>query len=173
MTGPANGGDTTDDEAVADGVRAVARRASGGQLAAVAGGAALVGSYVVPWIEVASGAFTTAGATTISAREVQLVPELVAVLGLLTVVLAAVRWTRNTQLVVLVAGLTGTGLALFVRFFLDSDEEAIRVGEHVGPPAAFDPALGPTIALGASLLVVAAGFIALLRGLPDLENATD
>lgn len=133
------------------------RRVSPFRLVTVLGGAGLVGSYVLPWVAVADG-------NDISARELELLPELAVAIGVLAVVIAALRWTTRAQVVMLVSGLAGTGLSLFVWFFLDNDADIIEVGGQAGPPGSFGPGPGLFVALAGSALLLGAGFLALLRG---------
>lgn len=135
------------------------------QFVASAAGAALAGSYAVTWVAITGPTLTEAEGTTISARELAVLPELVAAVGVLAVGLSLWRWTRPIHVSVLVLGLAGTGLTLFVWFFLRSDADAIQIGPHGGPPSSFDPAVGVLVALVGSLALVGAGFVAVLQTL--------
>lgn len=133
---------------------------------AITGGAGLVGSYALPWV-VVTGETVSGGTGNISGRELELMPEVAAVLGLVAIAVAALRWTTWTRVGVLIAGLAGTGASLFGRFFLDNDADLIRLGGRAGPPSSFEPGLGLTVALLASLVLVAAGFLGVLGALPE------
>lgn len=136
------------------------------RVGAMGGGIGLVGSYALPWVAVTGETVSGAGGS-ISGRELELVPEFAAALGILAVALAALRWQTWTQLLVLVAGLAATGVGLFGWFFLDSDADLIRLGGRAGPPGSFDPGLGLTVTLVASLVLVAVGFVGALQALPE------
>lgn len=136
------------------------------RIGAIAGGVGLVGSYVLPWVAV-TGETVSGVNGSISGRELELVPEVTVVLGVVAVALAALRWQTWTRLLVLGAGLAATGVGLFGWFFLDSDADLIRLGGRAGPPGSFDPGLGLTLALVASLVLVAVGFVGALQALPD------
>lgn len=136
------------------------------RVGAIAGGTGLVGSYLLPWVAV-TGEIVSGADGSISGQELELVPEFAAALGIVAVALAALRWRTWTQLLVLVAGLAGTGAGLFGWFFLDSDADLIRLGGRAGPPGSFDPGLGLTLALVASLVLVAVGFVSALQALPE------
>jgi hypothetical protein len=150
----------SDDETDSFGSRSLLR------FGAIAGGAGLVVSYALPWVAV-TGETVAGGSGSISARELELVPELAAALGVIAVGLTALYWTTRTQVVVLLAGLAGTGVSLFGWFFLDSNADLIRLGDRAGPPGSFDPAVGLMLALFGSFVLVAAGFLGVLRTLPD------
>lgn len=138
------------------------------QLVAGATGTVLVGSYALAWVDVVGPARPEAGGT-ISAAELAVLPELTTVIGVLAAGLSLWRWTRRTQLAVLGLGLSGTGLTLFVWFFLRSDADLIRVGSRGGPPSSFEPAAGLLVGMAASLVLVGVGFVAALGTLdrPD------
>lgn len=139
------------------------------QVGAIAGGAGLVGSYALSWV-VVTGETRTERTGNISAGELELVPELVALLGFVAILLGLLHWTARTQVVVLAVGLVTTGLALFGRFFLDSGTEAVRVGSRVGPRSSFEPGPAMTVTLVAALVLVAASFVSLLQALPEREG---
>lgn len=131
------------------------------------GGVALAGTYALPWVDVVGPTEEGPDAGTIDAREIVAVPEVVLAIGIVALAVALVRWNRWTQLAVLVLGLVGTGMTLFFRFFLGTDEQLIEVGDAIGPPAAFDPAVGLTAALALSLVLVGVSFVAILRTFSD------
>lgn len=149
----------TDDERVTGWVGSRVR------LLAVAGGAGLVGSYLLPWVRVTGETRGSGAPGTISAAELELLPEVAVALGVGAGLVAAVRWTTPVHLAVLVAGLVTTGIALFARSFPDSDADVIELGGYAGPPGAFEPTLGTTIALVAALVLVGTGFVGLLSSL--------
>lgn len=139
------------------------------QVGAVIGGLGLVGSYALSWVAV-TGETRTERTGNISAGELDLVPELAALLGVVVILLGVLYWTARTQVVVLAVGLVTTGLALFGRFFLDSGTEAVRVGSRVGPRSSFEPGPGMTVTLVAALVLVAASFVSLLQAMPEREG---
>lgn len=139
---------------------------TGLRVGAIAGGLGLVGSYALPWVAVTGE--TVSGETgSVSGSELELVPEFAVALGLIAVLLAVLRWRTWTQLGVLITGIAGTGMAFFGWFFLDSDADLIRLGNRAGPPSSFDPGLGMTVALVASLVLVAAGILGAVQALPE------
>jgi hypothetical protein len=148
-----------------DGRNGLTRLGAGLRPAAVAGGAGLVGSYLLPWVTVTGETLSRGAPDDISARELELVPEAVVVLGLLAAAVALVRWTTPARVAVLLFGLAGTGLGLFAWFFPDSDADIVRLGGHVGPPSAFGPGIGTVLTVLAGLAVVAAGFVGVLGSL--------
>lgn len=113
----------------------------------------------------ASDTPVTGGTGRISARELELLPELAVAVGLLAVLAVTVRWTTGTQVGTVVLGLAGVGLAAYSWSFLGTDADLVAVGDRVGPPAAFDPGLGLVLAAAGSLVLVGAGFLAAVRGL--------
>jgi hypothetical protein len=137
------------------------------QLGAVAGGGLLAGSYAMPWVDVTGTTLSAGSPASISAQELELLPELVAALGLLVFILAALHWATRTQAVVLAVGMASTAATLYGWFFVNSDASAVQLGGHSGPPSSFEPGVGLVVALAGSVVLVAAGFVALLRTLPD------
>lgn len=159
------------------------------QLLSIASGAGLVGTYALSWVDIVGpvtsqeeapdgaqvdgttieGAMTEGGA--ITASEIAVYPEFVAALGLVAIVLSVLFWHRWVHLAVVLFGLTGTGVALFMREVLSNDDALIEVAEYVGFGSSFEPALGIWATLGFSILLLGAGFGAFLNtfDMPD-EN---
>lgn len=149
------------------------------QLAAVAGGAGLVVTYLLPWVEIVGPVFpedADIGAEaspdaaediveqgTVAASEIVVYPEVIAVLGLVTLVLSVVFWHRWVHFGVMFVGLVGTGIALFMREFLRTEESFLEVGDYIGPGSSFEPALGIWVTLVASVVLIGVGFAAFLN----------
>jgi len=123
---------------------------------AAIGGGGLVASYFLTWVTVVDPEGLSD--QTISASDIYLFPEAVAALGVVALVVAVLRWSRPAQLGVLLLGILGTSVSLYMRGFLDSGETLIEVGGATGPASAFEPAIGLTVALVAAALLIASGF---------------
>lgn len=149
---------------------------------AIAGGVCLVLSYVLAWAEVVGltrergtgpeqvavgseavlrqqGFQDNTGAT-IAGTDVALFPAVVAALGILVVVVAALRWRLATQAIASFFGLLAVLIGVFFLQFLNgSGGEFIQVGTHEGPTASFEPGLGLWLVLlcGVSIIVFGVG----------------
>jgi hypothetical protein len=126
------------------------------RVVAAIGGGGLSASYLLTWVTVVDAEGLSD--RTIAAREIYLFPEIVAALGVVALVVAVARWSRPAQLGVLLLGILGISVSIYMRGFLDSGETLIRVGGKEGPASAFEPAIGLTVALVAAALLVASGF---------------
>lgn len=148
----------------------------------------LVGlSYALPWIQINGPVIESereAGTETqlvpetvsISANEVPVIPELLAGIAVVTVLVAVVRWNMVLQAVTGLLGLVGSGLVLYVWAGLGVGDDAryIEIGPYVGPPSSFDPAIGLWIGLiGALLLVVFGSGTAVSEYVKRLETDDD
>jgi len=130
-------------------------------VAAIAG-AVLVGTYLLPWVELVADTNAGEAGDTVAASDIVVLPELVVALGLVTVAIALWRWDRPAHLAALLCGIVGTGLGLYVRSFLGSGDTVLEVGSHQAPATAFEPALGPTVVLATSAMLVGVGFASFL-----------
>lgn len=145
---------------------------------AMLGGAGLVVSYLLAWVDVVGltrprgsgpervavgseavlrqqGFRDNAGAT-IAGSDIAIVPAAVAVLGLIVILAAAVRWRLATQAITGFLGLLAGGLAVFFMTFLDgNDAEFIQVGDHEGPASSFEPAIGMWLVILCAVVILA------------------
>lgn len=142
----------------ADGARSLAAL----RFATVVTGFALAGTYLLDWVEIVEDIPGASSGETVAASEIVLFPEVIATLGLLAALVALVWWRRPAHLAVLLFGIVGTGISLYMRSFLDSGDTLLEVGPHEAEATAFEPALGMTVALVASALLIGTGFGAFL-----------
>lgn len=148
------------------------------QVATILAGWGLAVSYILPWVDIDGHVWpTTEGqaispeefeegvdASSVTAWEITVLPEIIAVLGVVTIVIAILRWQRWTHLTITAVGFIGTGITLFMREGLLQDPETqIRVGEYQGLASAFSPGLGLWVALVCSALLIGVGFAAFLN----------
>lgn len=157
------------------------------RLAAILVGIGLVGTYFLPWIDIVGHAWpsTADGATvsvgsfsegveqgTIAASEISAFPELVALMGVVTVAASLLWWNRLVHLVVVISGITGTGIGFVMRENLAGGRDVIiQVGGYEGFPAAFEPAIGLWVALACSALLIGIGFGAFLNSLDGEDES--
>ena len=148
------------------------------QLATVAGGAGLVGTYLLPWVEIVGPVFPedadigdeaspdaaedVVEEGTIAASEIVVYPEVVAAMGLTLVLLSLFFWHRWIHLAVMFVGFAGAGIALLMREFLRNEEALLEVGDYVGFGSSFEPAVGLWVTLGVSVILIGVGFAAFL-----------
>lgn len=153
--------------------------------AAILGGVGMVASYVLAWVAVdgltrprgegqgrvqigsdavmAQQGFRESSGF-IPGAEIALFPEIVAGMGLLVILAAAISWRLSTQAIVSFLGLMGAAVAVFFLTFLDGERsEIIQVGPREGPATAFEPGTGIWIIVASGLVVVAAGVGAATR----------
>lgn len=156
------------------------------RLAAMLAGSGLVAAYFLPWIDIVGHAWpaTADGQTisvgsftegveqgTIAASEISVFPELVALMGVVTVVASLLWWNRWVHLVVVASGITGTGIGLVMRESLNDRNVIIRVGGYEGLAGAFEPAIGLWLALVCSVLLIGIGFGGFLNTLEEKESS--
>jgi hypothetical protein len=120
------------------------------------GATALIGSYLLTWVTVVDAEGLSD--PTISASDIYLFPEVVAALGVITLVIVFARWSRPAQLGVLLTGIISISISLLIWSFLNSNEVEITIGGRAGDPSRFEPAIGLLLALVASALLIASGF---------------
>jgi hypothetical protein len=148
--------------------------------ATILGGVGLVLSYVLAWAEVVgltrergSGGeqvavgpesvlrqqgFQDNTGATMTGADIELFPVIVAVLGVLVVIAAALRWRLAVQAVTSFFGLLAVLIGVFFLSFINSDDaEFIQVGSHEGPAASFEPAIGVWIVLLCGVLLLVFG----------------
>jgi len=152
---------------------------------AILGGLGMVASYVLAWVVVdgltrprgegqgrvqvgPDGVLAQQGfresSGFIPGAEIALFPEIVAGMGLLVMLAAAIRWRLSTQAIVSFLGLMGAAIAVFFLTFLDGERsEIIQVGPREGPATAFEPGVGIWIVIASGLIIVAAGVGAATR----------
>lgn len=160
-------------------LRAGDREVSPLRLVTLAGGLGLLGSYLVPWVDIVDAVLPAAeeggipsperieaeGETTggtIAASELTVYPEVVLFLGLLTVGLTLVGWHRWIHLGVVLVGFVGAGVGLVMREVLRTEETIIEIGPYVGPSSAFEPGIGIWLVIALSILLVNVGAAAAL-----------
>ena len=124
---------------------------------------ALGATYALPWVEITGPTQEGVSSGSLSAWELELLPEAILGVAVVTVVLAVARWNQWTQLGALVLGLLGTGLTLFMYFFLTDSDSVITVGDYTGTATSFSPDFGLLGALILSLVLVFVAFGALLQ----------
>lgn len=133
----------------------------------------LLVSYLLPWVEITgqvAAVGEVAGESSISAAEIELIPELLAGIAVFVAVLALLRWTMITQSLIGVSGLIGSFFALYGWAGLGVDDGPIEVANYAGPPESFDPAIGLWLAIAGSLLLVSCGFGAVVYEYVDQED---
>jgi hypothetical protein len=148
--------------------------------ATILGGVGLALSYVLAWAEVVGltrergsggervavgpddvlrqqGFQDNAGAT-ITGADIELFPVIVAALGVLVVVAAALRWRLVVQAISSLFGLIAVLIGVFFWSFVTSgDDQFIQVGSHEGPASSFEPAIGVWLVLLCGVVVLVFG----------------
>jgi hypothetical protein len=152
------------------------------QIGAIVAGAGLILSYALPWIAIVGQATRIEGESgrpietidsgTIAASEIiAIYPDVVPVMGAITIVLSIFWWNRITHLLVTAFGLGGIGIILVMRELLKVEVEGgIRVADYVGPPSSFELAIGMWAVFLLSAMLVGVGFGGLLNTFEPIEE---
>lgn len=125
-------------------------------------GMGMVVTYLLPWVDIVGPTRAGIQSGTITGRDLPILPEAIAFLGVGAFIVTILRWDLIGRVVVLMAGILATGLALYLFFFLRSNEALITVGGYTGPPTSFEPAIGLFVALVFSVLLVGVAFVGIL-----------
>lgn len=154
------------------------------RIATIVCGLGLLGSYFVPWVSIVDAVLPAGedgglpsperieaeGQTvdgSIAASELTVYPEIVLLVGGLTVGLAVLGWHRWIHIGVILVGFAGAAVGLIMREVLQTEDTIIEIGPYVGHSSAFEPGVGIWIVIGLSILVINVGAAAALLTLDD------